>query len=214
MALVPEAVSRSRAAGSRSSSSAAPATPRRFRTTPIEEAGATLVDDGLGRGRRSSRCGSRRDDEAQRLRERPGADRVPRAADRSRRDRPRSAQRGVQAFAMESIPRITRAQSMDALSSQATVAGYKAVLLAAEHLPRFFPMLMTAAGTVAPGEGARARRRRRRTAGDRDRAPPRRGRRRLRRASGREGAGREPRRDLPRPRRRPARRPRAATRAS
>jgi H+-translocating NAD(P) transhydrogenase subunit alpha len=61
-------------------------------------------------------------------------------------------QRGVQAFAMESIPRTTRAQSMDALSSQATVSGYKAVLLAAERLPRFFPMLMTAAGTVAPAK--------------------------------------------------------------
>jgi H+-translocating NAD(P) transhydrogenase subunit alpha len=60
--------------------------------------------------------------------------------------------RGVVAFAMESIPRITRAQSMDALSSQATVAGYKAALLAAEQLPRFFPMLMTAAGTVPPAK--------------------------------------------------------------
>jgi NAD(P) transhydrogenase subunit alpha len=57
---------------------------------------------------------------------------------------------GVVAFAMESIPRITRAQSMDALSSQATVAGYKAVLLAADRVPRLFPMLMTAAGTIAP----------------------------------------------------------------
>jgi H+-translocating NAD(P) transhydrogenase subunit alpha len=60
--------------------------------------------------------------------------------------------RGVTAFAMESIPRITRAQPMDALSSQATVGGYKAALLAAEHLPRFFPMLMTAAGTVPPAK--------------------------------------------------------------
>jgi NAD(P) transhydrogenase subunit alpha len=60
------------------------------------------------------------------------------------------AARGVTAFAMESIPRITRAQAMDALSSQATVSGYKAVLLAADRLPRFFPLLMTAAGTVAP----------------------------------------------------------------
>jgi H+-translocating NAD(P) transhydrogenase subunit alpha len=51
---------------------------------------------------------------------------------------------------MESIPRITRAQPMDALSSQATVSGYKAVLLAADRFPRFFPMLMTAAGTVPP----------------------------------------------------------------
>lgn len=62
------------------------------------------------------------------------------------------AGRGVTAFALESVPRITRAQSMDALSSQATVGGYKAALLAAEHLPRFFPMLMTAAGTVPPAK--------------------------------------------------------------
>ena len=64
----------------------------------------------------------------------------------------RLAAQGVVAFAMESIPRITRAQPMDALSSQATVAGYKAVLLAADRLPRFFPMLTTAAGTVAPAK--------------------------------------------------------------
>jgi len=62
------------------------------------------------------------------------------------------AGRGVTAFALESIPRTTRAQSMDALSSQATVGGYKAALLAAENLPRFFPMLMTAAGTVPPAK--------------------------------------------------------------
>jgi NAD(P) transhydrogenase subunit alpha len=61
-----------------------------------------------------------------------------------------TADRGVTLFSMELIPRITRAQSMDALSSMATVAGYKAVLLAASTLPRMFPMLMTAAGTVAP----------------------------------------------------------------
>lgn len=60
------------------------------------------------------------------------------------------AARGVTAFSMELIPRITRAQSMDALSSMATVAGYKAVLVAAETLPRMFPMMMTAAGTVTP----------------------------------------------------------------
>ena len=64
----------------------------------------------------------------------------------------RLGERGVVAFAMESIPRITRAQAMDALSSQATVAGYKAALLAADRLPKFFPMLMTAAGTVAPAK--------------------------------------------------------------
>jgi NAD(P) transhydrogenase subunit alpha len=62
------------------------------------------------------------------------------------------ARRGVIGFALESVPRITRAQPMDALSSQATVAGYKAVLLAAERLPKFLPMLMTAAGTVPPAK--------------------------------------------------------------
>jgi NAD(P) transhydrogenase subunit alpha len=64
----------------------------------------------------------------------------------------RLAAQGVVAFAMESIPRITRAQSMDALSSQATVGGYKAALIAADRLPRFLPMLTTAAGTVQPAK--------------------------------------------------------------
>ncbi len=58
--------------------------------------------------------------------------------------------RGIQLFSMNLIPRISRAQSMDALSSQANIAGYKAVLLAAAQLPRYFPLLMTAAGTVKP----------------------------------------------------------------
>ncbi len=60
------------------------------------------------------------------------------------------AQRKVTAFAMELMPRITRAQSMDALSAMSTVGGYKAVLLAASRLPKFFPLLMTAAGTMTP----------------------------------------------------------------
>jgi NAD(P) transhydrogenase subunit alpha len=60
------------------------------------------------------------------------------------------AGRRVTAFAMELMPRITRAQSMDALSAMSTVAGYKAVLIAANHLPKFFPLLMTAAGTLTP----------------------------------------------------------------
>lgn len=62
------------------------------------------------------------------------------------------AKRGVVGLAMESVPRITRAQAMDALSSQATVGGYKAVLIAADRLPKLFPMLMTAAGTIAPAK--------------------------------------------------------------
>src|SRR5581483_7290096 len=60
------------------------------------------------------------------------------------------AGRGVNGFALELIPRITRAQSMDVLSSMATIAGYKAVLLASNVLPRMFPLLTTAAGTVTP----------------------------------------------------------------
>jgi NAD(P) transhydrogenase subunit alpha len=60
----------------------------------------------------------------------------------------RLAQAGVTAFALEAAPRTTRAQSLDVLSSQANIAGYKAILLAAQYYPRFFPMLMTAAGTV------------------------------------------------------------------
>jgi NAD(P) transhydrogenase subunit alpha len=62
------------------------------------------------------------------------------------------ARRRVTALSMDAIPRVTRAQPMDALSSQATVAGYKAVLLAAVALPKFFPMLTTAAGTIAPAK--------------------------------------------------------------
>ena len=58
----------------------------------------------------------------------------------------------VTGISMELVPRITRAQSMDALSSQATVAGYKAVLLAANHLPKFLPMFTTAAGTIRPAK--------------------------------------------------------------
>jgi NAD(P) transhydrogenase subunit alpha len=62
------------------------------------------------------------------------------------------ASAGATAFAMEAIPRISRAQSMDALSSQSNVAGYRAALLGAEHMGRFFPMLMTAAGTIPPAK--------------------------------------------------------------
>jgi NAD(P) transhydrogenase subunit alpha len=64
----------------------------------------------------------------------------------------RLAAAGVHAFALESVPRITRAQPMDALSSQATVGGYKSALIAADRLPRFLPMLMTAAGTIPPAK--------------------------------------------------------------
>ena len=61
-------------------------------------------------------------------------------------------ERGITSFAMELVPRISRAQSMDALSSQAAIAGYKAVLIAANYLQKFFPMLTTAAGTIRPSQ--------------------------------------------------------------
>ena len=121
---------------------------------------------------------------------------------------------GVTAFALESIPRISRAQSMDALSSQATVAGYRGALLAADHLTRFFPMLTTAAGTVPParvlvmGAGVAG------LAGARRRAAPGRSHDRLRRASRSRRPGPFGRRELAR-RSAASRRPaRAATPAS
>ena len=120
------------------------------------------------------------------------------------------AARGVTLFSMELIPRITKAQSMDALSSMATIAGYKAVLLAAGALPKMFPMLMTAAGTIPParvlvlGAGVAG------LAGHCHGAAVGRRGRGLRRSPRRQGAGHEPGREVPRPaagnRRRPRRR--------
>ena len=63
-----------------------------------------------------------------------------------------TAATGVTLFALELVPRITRAQSMDVLSSMGTIAGYRATLLAAQHLPKMFPMMMTAAGTIKPAK--------------------------------------------------------------
>lgn len=63
------------------------------------------------------------------------------------------AKRRITSFSLDAIPRISRAQSMDTLSSMATISGYKAVLLAANHLPKFLPMLTTAAGTIRPSQG-------------------------------------------------------------
>jgi len=62
------------------------------------------------------------------------------------------AQQRITSFSMDAVPRITRAQSMDAISAMTTIGGYKAVLLAADHLPKFFPLLMTAAGTIRPAK--------------------------------------------------------------
>jgi NAD(P) transhydrogenase subunit alpha len=150
VALVPDAVSRLGAAGFEIVVEPGAGVPASFVDDEYTAAGAELTDsvweaDAVVKVRKPSA------EEVQRLRreqllvgflepltDRPGIERL--------------AERGVLAFAMESIPRITRAQPMDALSSQATVSGYKAILIAADKLPRFFPMLMTAAGTVAPAK--------------------------------------------------------------
>jgi NAD(P) transhydrogenase subunit alpha len=168
-----------------------------FPDAPYEEAGARIVDDVYGESDAVVKVQKPTEDETGQLHEgqvligflQPLTDPEGVA---------RIAGRGVTAFAMESIPRITRAQPMDALSSQATVSGYKATLLAAERLPKFFPMLMTAAGTVAPAKvlvlGAGV-------AGLQAiaTASPRRRRHRLRRSPRRRGADREPRCQLARP---------------
>ena len=78
--------------------------------------------------------------------------RLPAAASRARRSCARLRDRELTSFAVELIPRISRAQSMDALSSQAAAAGYKAALLAASALDKFLPMLTTAAGTIRPAQ--------------------------------------------------------------
>jgi H+-translocating NAD(P) transhydrogenase subunit alpha len=151
VALVPETISKLREAGFDASVERGAGTEAGFPDADYESAGAELVDaSAVAPGADAFVCVAS-----------PSAEQVARLtpgtvvigflepltdADGIARLR----ERGVTAFAMESIPRITRAQSMDALSSQATVAGYKAVLLAADRVPRLFPMLMTAAGTIAP----------------------------------------------------------------
>jgi NAD(P) transhydrogenase subunit alpha len=161
VALVPETVGKLAAAGFELVVEQGAGTAASFPDDAYTEAGGTIGDpwtaDGVAKVRKPS------PDERERLRtgqlliafleplsDRAGVDAL--------------ASRGVTAFALEAVPRITRAQSMDALSSQATVGGYKAALLAAERLPRFFPMLMTAAAersrpvsTCAPSCASRSR---------------------------------------------------------
>ncbi|MGH2463124.1 MAG: Re/Si-specific NAD(P)(+) transhydrogenase subunit alpha [Candidatus Limnocylindria bacterium] len=119
------------------------------------EAGATLVPDVAalyGQAELVLRVGRPSNEEIEMLRPKTvligtlGTLANPRLAERL-------AERGITAISMDAIPRITRAQSMDSLSSQSTVGGYKAVLLAASRLPKFFPLLTTAAGTVRPARG-------------------------------------------------------------
>ena len=150
VALVPETVKRLTGGGFEVAVERGAGAAASFPDQAFEEAGATVVDDPYAA-------------EAVAKVQAPSADQAARFRDgqlligflqplTDREGIERLSDRGVIAFAMESIPRITRAQSMDALSSQATVSGYKAALLAADRLPKFFPMLMTAAGTVPPAK--------------------------------------------------------------
>src|SRR5215212_11561861 len=148
VALVPETVKRLASGGFEVAVERGAGEPASFLDADYEQAGATLVADAYPaeavvkvQAPSAAEAGRLRQGQIlvgflQPLTDREGIDRL--------------GERGVLAFAMESIPRITRAQSLDALSSQATVSGYKAAVLAAERLPKFFPMLMTAAGTIAP----------------------------------------------------------------
>jgi len=151
VALVPEVVSKLTGSGFEILVEKGAGSAASFTDAAYSEAGASMVDGVLGQAEGIVKVQKPTADEADKLRQgdvligflQPltdleGIERLARA--------------GVVAFAMESIPRITRAQPMDALSSQATVSGYKGVLLAADRLPKFFPMLTTAAGTVPPAK--------------------------------------------------------------
>jgi NAD(P) transhydrogenase subunit alpha len=151
VALVPDIASRLVGAGFTVAVERGAGTPAGFGDGEYEAAGASVVDAVLGQAEAIVMVQKPSAEEIGKLRSgdvlvaflQPLTD--PEGIERLRAQ-------GVVAFAMESIPRITRAQPMDALSSQATVGGYKAVLLAAERLPKFFPMLTTAAGTVPPAK--------------------------------------------------------------
>jgi H+-translocating NAD(P) transhydrogenase subunit alpha len=119
------------------------------------EAGATIVPDAAalyGQAEMVLRVGRPSEEEIEMLRE--GTILIGTLGTLARPEYAQAlAKRGITAISMDAIPRITRAQSMDTLSSQATVGGYKAVLIAAERLPKFFPLLTTAAGTIRPARG-------------------------------------------------------------
>jgi len=119
------------------------------------EAGATIVPDAAalyGQADMVLRVGRPSDEEVEMLKE--GTILIGTLGTLARPElATKLAKRGATAISMDAIPRITRAQSMDTLSSQATVGGYKAVLIAAERLPKFFPLLTTAAGTIRPARG-------------------------------------------------------------
>jgi NAD(P) transhydrogenase subunit alpha len=149
VALTPEAAQRLAATGIQVAVQHDAGASAGFTDAQYADAGATLVDSPVGDAELVARVSPPSADEVAALA--PGTVLVgflapltqPEVVDRLR-------ERGVVGFALESLPRITRAQPMDALSSQATVSGYKAVLLAADRVQKLFPLMMTAAGTIKP----------------------------------------------------------------
>lgn len=152
VAATPETVKRLTAAGQEVVVEAGAGAAAYFSDAVYEAAGAGLAGDGAAAWRSADavlKVAPLTADEAGALRS--GAVVVGFLAPyRERETVERLAAGGVTALAMELVPRITRAQPMDALSSQASIAGYKAALLAAARLPRYFPLMMTAAGTIPP----------------------------------------------------------------
>jgi H+-translocating NAD(P) transhydrogenase subunit alpha len=151
VALVPDVVSRLTGSGFDVLVEKGAGLEASFPDTAFADAGASLVDSVFGQAEAIVKVQKPTAQETDRLR--PGDVLIGFLQPLTDREGiERLAAAGVVAFAMESIPRISRAQPMDALSSQATVSGYKGALLAAERLPKFFPMLTTAAGTVPPAK--------------------------------------------------------------
>ena len=160
VALIPDAVKKLTAAGAIVVVETGAGTGAHFADAAYQEAGATIAADAATLYRqadlvvkiqRPATGGSGGFDELQALRD--GGALLALLAPLSNADLVRDlARQRVTSFSLDSIPRITRAQSMDILSSQSTVSGYKAVLLAATHLPKFFPMLTTAAGSIIPAK--------------------------------------------------------------
>ena len=146
VAVTPETAKKLKAQGQRSACSPAPASAASVTDAAYQAAGAEITDAAGAFGCDScSRCAAPTTrDGADEARRRPHRHAQPLRCRRPAAPRRRRAH----SFALEAAPRTTRAQSMDVLSSQANIAGYKAVMIAADKYQRFFPMLMTAAGTV------------------------------------------------------------------
>ena len=150
VALVPDAVPRLIAAGLEVAVESGAGLSAFASDEAYRDAGATVVPDVLGDSDVVLGVSPLIGEQVDRLR--PGAITISFLPTDDADRLERLTARGVTAFSMELVPRISRAQSMDALTSQALVAGYRCALVAAQRLPRFFPLFMTAAGTVAPAK--------------------------------------------------------------